>query len=246
MNVLEIRRFPIKSLVGERVDAADIEQRGIVDDRRWAVRDPDGKLGSGKSTRRFRRMPGLLDLRGRHADPVPVVELPDGRTFAADDPAGHDAVSRFLGRSVTIVPEAAVPHHDEGPVSLITTAGLRQLDALTDEVVDPVWFRANLLIDAPGRGFVEDGWLDGDLRVGPDVVLRPRERITRCTMVDMAQDGVPAPGGLLRAVTEHHDMTFGVWATVVRTGRLTVGDAVTGPSVGQSRPAGAGKRLDPS
>ncbi|MEU8244257.1 hypothetical protein AB0C07_38885 [Actinoplanes missouriensis] len=53
------------------------------------------------------------------------MELPDGRRFAADDPAGHRAIGDILGRTVTVVPESTVPHHDEGPVSLLTTASLR-------------------------------------------------------------------------------------------------------------------------
>ncbi|MEU8610620.1 MOSC domain-containing protein [Actinoplanes sp. NPDC048791] len=229
MKVVELRRYPIKSLLGERPAAVDVEQRGLAGDRLWAVRDTEGKLGSGKNTRRFRRMPGLFRLRGHFADPVPVVELPDGRRFAADDPAGHRAVSEVLGRPVTIAREAEVLHHDEGPVSVISTAALRRLRELTGEAVDPLRFRANLLIDMPGSGFPEEEWLGRDLRIGDQVVLRPRRRLTRCVMIDQAQADVPEHGRLLRTVAEHHDLTFGVWATVERTGRIQLGDTLPGP-----------------
>jgi uncharacterized protein YcbX len=226
MKLAEIRRYPIKSLLGEQLATAEVDQRGLVGDRLWAVRDADGKLGSGKNTRRFRRMPGLFTLRGRVGDPVPVVELPGGRHFAADDPAAHEAVSELLGRRVTIAREAEVLHHDEGPVSLISTAALRRLHALVGEPVDPVRFRANLLVDVPGSDFPEDGWLGRAVRIGPDVVLRPRERLTRCVMIDLAQESAPEHGHLLRTVADHHDMTFGVWATVERPGRIALQDAV--------------------
>jgi uncharacterized protein len=226
MQVAEIRRFPIKSLLGERLAAVDVDQRGLAGDRLWAVRDPDGKLGSGKDTRRFRRMPGLFTLRGRFGDPVPRVELPDGRRFAADDPAGHQAVSELLARRVTIGPKATVLHHDEGPVSLISTAALRRLGDVVGEPVDSLRFRANLLIDTPGNEFVEDGWLGWKMRVGSEVVLRPRRRLTRCVMIDMAQEGMPRHGRLLKTLAQQHDMTFGVWATVERTGRIALRDAV--------------------
>jgi uncharacterized protein len=224
MKVVEIRRYPIKSLLGERPAAVEVEQRGLAGDRLWAVRDTEGKLGSGKNTRRFRRMPGLFRLRGHFADPVPVVEVPDGRRFAADDPAGHRAVSEVLGRPVTITREAEVLHHDEGPVSVVSTAALRRLRELTGEQVDPLRFRANLLIDVPGTGFPEEEWLGRDLRIGDQVVLRPRRRLTRCVMIDLAQEDVPEHGRLLRTVAEHHDLTFGVWATVERTGRIELLD----------------------
>ncbi|MEU7906660.1 MOSC domain-containing protein [Actinoplanes sp. NPDC049118] len=229
MMVAEIRRYPVKSMLGEVVTGAEVDSRGVVGDRLWAVRDPDGKLGSGKNTRRFRRMPGLFRFRAYAAEPAPIVEMPDGRRFAADDPAGHRAVGEALGRPVTLVPEGTVAHHDEGPVSLITTAALRRLTELSGAepgggCVDPQRFRANLLIDVPGSGFPEDGWPGRRLRVGPQVVLRPVRPLTRCAMIDMAQDRAGERNDLLKAVAEHHDLTFGGYATVERAGRIAVGD----------------------
>ena len=246
MQVVEIRRYPVKSMLGERLQAAEVGERGLTGDRLWAVRDPDGKFGSGKNTRRFRRMPGLFGFRayaapgelpdGRRvfgataAFRAPVVELPDGRCFAADDPAGHRAISEALGRMVTLSPEGAVAHHDEGPVSLITTAGLRRLTGLTGggpdgSEVDPARFRANLLIDVPGNGFPEDDWPGRRLRVGPDVVLRPVRPLTRCVMIDQPQDRAPDRNDLLKTLAARHDMTFGVFAVVERPGRVSTGDA---------------------
>ncbi|MEU7751274.1 MOSC N-terminal beta barrel domain-containing protein [Micromonospora sp. NPDC049101] len=229
MEVAEIRSYPIKSMLGEAVPAAEVGERGLLGDRLWAVRDPDGKFGSGKSTRRFRRMPGLFGLRAYAATPAPIVELPDGRRFGADDPDGHRAVGEVLGRTVTLAPEGVVPHHDEGPVSLITTAGLRRLTELSGGEpqgtgVDPLRFRANLLIDVPGSGFVEDGWLGRRLQVGPEVVLRPVRSLTRCVMIDMAQDRVDERNDLLKILADYHELTFGVVATVEQPGRVAVGD----------------------
>jgi uncharacterized protein YcbX len=131
-----------------------------------------------------------------------------------------------LARRVTIEREASVMHHDEGPVSLISTAALRRLHDLLGEPVDPVRFRANLLVDVPGTDFPEDRWLGRAVRIGSEVVLRPRQRLPRCVMIDLAQEAVPEHGQLLKTVAEHHDMTFGVWATVERPGRIALRDAV--------------------
>ncbi|MGW3811039.1 MOSC domain-containing protein [Micromonospora sp. NPDC005113] len=94
-------------------------------------------------------------------------------------------------------------HHDEGPVSLITTAALRRLTELSGGEpggmgVDPLRFRANLLIDNPGSGFPEEGWPGRRLQVGPDVVLRPVRPLTRCVMIDMAQDRAVERNDLLK------------------------------------------------
>ncbi|MEV0902258.1 MOSC N-terminal beta barrel domain-containing protein [Actinoplanes sp. NPDC049802] len=229
MRVSEIRRYPVKSLLGETVTAATVGDRGLEGDRLWAVRDADGKFGSGKNTRRFRRMPGLFRMRAVTGDPAPIVELPDGTRFAAEDPAGCRAVSEVLGRAVEIVPEAAVRHHDEGPVSLLTTAALRSLTRLCGGEpaggdVDPLRFRANLLIDGADDGFPEDEWPGRRLRIGPDVVLRIERPITRCVMIDMAQDTAVERNDLLKALAAEHGMTFGVVAAVARPGRVAVGD----------------------
>ncbi|MEV6600538.1 MOSC domain-containing protein [Actinoplanes sp. NPDC051346] len=231
MKIVEVRRFPVKSLLGEVVADVQVDRRGIVGDRLWAVRDPDGKLGSGKNTRRFRRMPGLFRLRAHGGEPAPVVELPDGRRFAADDQACHRAVSEVLGRPVTLVPETTTAHHDEGPVSLITTAALRALTGMCGGEpgggdVDPLRFRANFLVDVPGSGFSEDGWSGRRLRLGPDVVLRVVRPLTRCVMIDMAQDRAAGRNDLLKVLAERHEMTFGVFATVERPGRVAVGSDV--------------------
>jgi uncharacterized protein YcbX len=229
VKIAEIRRYPIKSMLGEVVPAAEVGERGLVGDRLWAVRDPDGKFGSGKNTRRFRRLPGLFGLQAYAATPAPIVELPDGRRFAADDPGGHQAVSEVLGRTVTLVPEGVVSHHDEGPVSLITTASLRRLTELSGGEpegagLDPLRFRANLLIDVSGTTFAEDSWPGHRLRVGPELVLRLVRPLTRCVMIDMAQDRAGVRNDLLKILAEHHELTFGVFATVERSGRVAVGD----------------------
>lgn len=224
MKVAEIRRYPIKSLLGETLGSARVGSRGLDGDRLWAVRDAGGKFGSGKNTRRFRRMPGLFDLRAYAGPDAPEVAMPDGARFRADDPAGSEAVSAFLGRDVTLAREDAIPHHDEGPVSLITTAGLRRLAALAGGPVEATRFRANLLIDLPGAGFPEDAWVGRPLRVGPSVILRPQRPLTRCVMIDLAQDGLDARDDLLKLLAGEHDLTFGLWATVLHPGTVTVGD----------------------
>ena len=84
--VAGLMRYPVKSLAGEELDAAEMQGRGLAGDRAWAVYTPDGGIGSGKTTRRFRRVDGLLQLRATLAGSVPVVEFPGG-SLAADDVA---------------------------------------------------------------------------------------------------------------------------------------------------------------
>ena len=227
MTLVAIHRYPVKSFLGEQLERAEVDARGLVGDRLWAVVDGAGKLGSGKSTRRFRRMEGLLQLRATlSGTAVPTVELPDGARFAADDPAAEAAVSAALGLPVTLAREGAVQHHDDGPVSIVSTAALRRLGEVLGSPVDARRFRANLLVDLPGTGFPEDAWVGHDVRVGPDVVLRPIERLTRCVMIGMAQADLPEDPRMLATVERVNDLTCGIWCDVLRPGTVTVGDPV--------------------
>ncbi|WP_182525176.1 MOSC domain-containing protein [Nocardioides dongkuii] len=216
MRVVELLRFPVKSLRGEALERAAIDGRGVVGDRQWAVRDADGKLGSGKSTKRFRKMDGLLDLAaaydGAAGTDGPVISFPDGRSWRAPDPALDAAMSDHVGRPVVVARESDVPHHDEGPLHLVTTATLAALGA------DGALLRANLVVDVPGlEAFAEDDWTGRRLTVGDGLVLAVREPMERCVMVGRT---------VLHEVTARNDRCAGLVVDVVEPGEVAVGDAV--------------------
>lgn len=75
MRVAALYRYAVKSMLGERVQRASVTSAGLGGDRRWAVYDADGKIGSSKSTKRFRAMDGLLTLRA--GGEPPLVTLAD-------------------------------------------------------------------------------------------------------------------------------------------------------------------------
>ena len=225
MHVASLHRYPVKSMVGERLEIADVVARGLRGDRLWAVQDEDGKLGSGKSTRRFRKMEGLLDLVASYDGDVPVVTFPDGRGLRGDDPRVDAALSAHVGRPVTLGHEGEVSHFDDGPVHLVTTASLDTVSQRLGEPVDPRRLRPNLVVDAGDLvGLVEDGWVGRRLRVG-EVVLEAVARMPRCVMVDLPQVGLGAVR-VLEVVGDLNDANLGVLATVLTAGRVRVGDPV--------------------
>ncbi len=110
-HVSLLARYPVKSMGGELLAAAEVASRGVVGDRSWAAYTADGGIGSGKTTRRFQRVDGLLAFRARIEDTVPVVEFPDGRTHRADDPAAGPLLSQAAGQPLELRPESTVAHH---------------------------------------------------------------------------------------------------------------------------------------
>ncbi len=227
-TVEQVWRYPVKSLLGERLQVAEVDRRGIVDDRRWALSDHDGKLGSGKSTTRFRAMPGLLALAAKLSDGVPQVDFADGSTLPGDDRRIDARLSDHVGRPVTLTMESDVPHHDEKPIHLVTTASLAWLGAQHGHEVDVRRVRPSLVIAStePAVGVPEAGWVGQRLRVGT-VLLEITHETERCVMVTQGQPGIGADPDLLRTIGRVHKLTFGVHADVLEPGRVSVGDAVT-------------------
>ncbi len=224
MHVAALTRYPVKSVVGEDLASVAIDERGMEGDRLWAVRDLDGKLGSGKSSRRFRKMDGLLALSASYDGPTPVVAFPDGTTVRGDEPAIHERLSRHLGRDVRLAREDDVPHFDEADLHLVTTSSLARIADHYGSEVDVRRTRANVLVDnGTGAGFDEEAWVGRLVRIG-DAELRILRPMVRCVMVTMPQIGLPEERGLLARIGEVNQTSLGLVAEVVRPGRVSVGD----------------------
>ncbi|TDQ04622.1 MOSC domain-containing protein [Labedaea rhizosphaerae] len=220
MKVATLAHYPVKSTGGESLRKATVDGRGLAHDRRWAAYLEDGGIASGKTTRRFRKVDGLLAWHSRIVDGTPELREPDGEWLRVDDPAASAALSSAFGRSLELRPETEIRHHDESGVHVVTTSALRQVAQLVGAPVDPRRVRANIVLETDGVGFVEDDWVGAELAVGPEVVLRLGEGMTRCVMVDYPRGEVP----VLRALGRAHDLLLGLKAHVVRPGVISVGD----------------------
>lgn len=224
-QVVSLYRYPVKSMAGEQLDALDIEPRGVVGDRLWSVRTPEDKIGSGKSTNRFRAVRGLLELRSRCADGRVIVSTGDGSTSCFVDDADAAAwVSGTLGQPLTFAQETDVAHHDDGPVSLLGLGSVAAFAGDRDEDVDVRRFRPNIIFDGL-PAYAEDGWVGRTVRIGT-AVLAVEFPSPRCVMVDMRTADLPAQPGNLAAIERDRAGRLGVIASVVAPGRVRLGDVV--------------------
>lgn len=100
-RVSGIRRYPVKSMLGEELETVALDQRGVVGDRQYAlVDDETGKVVSVKRPRRWGRM---FELTGHTLDDGrAAVSLPDGEAVAVDDPKLPLRLAEFFGRAVSI------------------------------------------------------------------------------------------------------------------------------------------------
>ena len=133
--------YPVRSLAGTAVPAAEVTAEGLAGDRSWTVLGDDDRVVRAKDA------PGMADVPG-----------------TGDPAADADALSAVLGRPVRLVP---TPPEGTGvaPVHLVSRGAIER--AAAGEVPegcsadDP---RANLLLDLPGGD--ERTWVGRTLRIG--------------------------------------------------------------------------------
>jgi uncharacterized protein YcbX len=98
--VSSLLRFPVKSMLGERLDAAEVGEQGLVGDRAFALIDQEtGKVVSVKRPKRWGR---IFELMATTEDGRVQVEFPDDTQLAIDDPDLPERLSAFLGRRVSV------------------------------------------------------------------------------------------------------------------------------------------------
>jgi len=224
MRAAELWRYPVKSMLGERRDELRVDARGAEGDRLYAVRGAEGKLGSGKNSRRHRRIEGLFGFQATSEGAVPRITFPDGRSLMANDSAIHAALSAALGLPVTLSAEKDLSHHDASPLHLVTTGSLAGLKkTLPGAGIDERRFRPNLVIEGEG----ENRWVGRTLHVGDEVRLEVVDWTERCVMITMAQSELADEPRILRAVAQGEtEALFGVYAEVLVPGRIRRGDEV--------------------
>src|SRR5207253_3966908 len=125
-SVVSLWRYPVKSMMGEELNASEVTRRGLLGDRAYALVDGvDGKIASAKNPRKW---PQLFDFRavfvdtprtGEKAPPVRIT-LPDGTIINPEQADLNQILSKVLHREVTL--NAAVHVQKETAESTIPNA----------------------------------------------------------------------------------------------------------------------------
>ncbi len=232
--MLEIWRYPVKSLGGERIDEASIGSEGVEGDRRYAIFDVSTGFGL-----TARRAPDLLFAASRlRSDGSVEITLPDG-SIAADDAE----LSAWLGKEVTLrSTDQVAERRFENPADFETesedswepfegsrgafqdsgNAAVSLLSRPSMRDWEQQRFRANVVLDEAG----EDEFVGTRIRLG-EAILDVRDRLPRCVMTTR-----PQPGGIernldvLRTIHRERGGCLAIGAVVVGPGRIRPGDQV--------------------
>lgn len=212
-------RYPVKSMRGEALDRADLGFHGIDGDRRLAFRRVGDR--SAFPWLSASKLPELVRFTPR----PPNVRTPEGEELPLFSEALAADVGHRLGAPVQLM-ELRNGIFDDASISVITSDTVREICRLAGREADVRRFRPNIVVRSRSAvPFDEDRWVGGVLSFG-DAAVAVTSRDERCSMVNFDPDDGTAAPEVMKAVVRANDNTAGVYATVVRAGRLTVGQTV--------------------
>jgi uncharacterized protein len=232
-EVEALYRYPVKSMRGEPLAAADLGWHGLEGDRRLAFRRPDPRNGFPWLT--ASKLPELILFTPQRRGPdvtanLPThVRTPEGEELALFGQELATDVGRRHGAPVEMVHlDRGV--FDEASVSLITSTTVGEACRLGGKPPDVRRFRPNILItSSQAVPFEEDEWVGGVLsfgETGETAAVFVTNRDERCSMVAFDPDSALVAPELLKAIVRQRDNKAGVYATVARRGRIEVGQSV--------------------
>jgi hypothetical protein len=115
-SVVSLWRYPVKSMMGEELNASVVTDRGLLGDRAYALRDPsNGKVVSAKNPRKWAK---LFEFRAAFAEspragekiPPVRITLPNGDIITSEQGDLNKVLTNALGREVlfaTAAPETS-------------------------------------------------------------------------------------------------------------------------------------------
>ena len=231
-RVVELVRYPVKSMAGIPVESAHLGWHGLGGDRRFAFRrigDASGFpwLSASKLYAMVQYQP-IAPEDGE--EPAPThVRTPAGACFELRSAELRDELSAQLGSPLELM---QLKHgiFDEASVSVICPSTIAGIGAEAGLDLDRRRFRGNILVETDGAApFVEDAWVGGTLVFG-DGDSAPAVSVTlrdlRCVMVNLDPDTGQHDPRVMKTVVRLNQNTAGVYGTVVRTGTIRVGDRV--------------------
>lgn len=228
-----IFRYPVKSMRGESLDDAALGWYGIDGDRRFGLRRVDDRgVFPFLSASRLPDLVRFTPLRRDEANaggPPTHVRTPEGEEL----PLFDEALAAEIGRRAGLPVQMMQMRHgifDDTAISVITSDTVREIGRLAGRDADIRRFRPNIVVrSTTAVPFEEDEWVGGTLAFGeaddaPTVAVIMRD--LRCTMVNIDPDDASLAPELMKAVVRRNQNNAGIYGTVTRTGRLSVGQKI--------------------
>ena len=208
LYVAGLWRYPVKTLAGEPLSAADLGPGGIPGDRIVHVRGPEGV----RTSRRHHRLLGLRGTLG-----------PDGRPridgLPWESPEALALVKTAAGDDARLEAYDGLERFDILPLLVATDGAVAAFGR------DVRRLRPNILIGGVD-GLDERRWPGAELHIGEAIVRLDALR-GRCPMTTVDPDTLERDPDVLRDIGRRFGGRLALDADVTRGGTIHVGDAVT-------------------
>jgi uncharacterized protein YcbX len=225
--------YPVKSMRGERLEAANLGWHGLDGDRRLAFRRMDERSGFPWLT--ASKLPELLLFTPQRCEDgaqggLPThVRTPDGEELPVFGEELATEVGRRYGAPVQMM---QLKHgiFDDASISVIASDTVSEIGRLAGRSPDVRRFRPNIMVRLlRSVPFQEDEWLGGVVSFGegddsPAIAVTMHD--VRCSMVNLDPDSASAAPEVLKAVVRANQNNAGIYGTVTRIGRLAVGQTI--------------------
>jgi len=233
-SVEAIFRYPVKSMGGEPLEVVNLGWHGLEGDRRMAFRRMDDHSGMPWLT--ASRLPDLVLFAPQHPEGGAQEGLPTHvRTPNGEEmPVFGEALAKEVGHRYGAPVEMMQLRHgifDEASISLIATNTVREIGRLAGRSLDVRRFRPNVVVRLlRSSPFQEDTWVGGVLSFGegddaPAIAVTMRDE--RCSMVNLDPDSAKPAPEVMKAIVRANQNNAGIYGTVIRTGRLAVGQTIS-------------------
>lgn len=219
-SVVELWRYPVKSMAGERLESCAVTDRGLEGDRRWAFIDQSPNR-AGKWFNIKQHAP-LMTYQARLVGGELDLVAPDGSSVVLDG----ELLRRFESEAARPLQLRELPgeNFDAAHVHIINSASVQAFGLEAGIKLDPRRFRANLYVEGL-QPYEELRWLGSVIRAGT-AELEVVDRCERCKVITMDPGTTESTPALLKLLVERHDERMGMYCRVVTPGRVAVGDFV--------------------
>src|SRR5258708_28107858 len=219
-QVEAIFRYPVKSMGGERLEAAELGWHGLDGDRRLAFRRIDDR--SGFPWLSASKLPDLLRFAphrredGAEGNLPTHIRTPDGEEM----PVFGEELAAEVGRRYGAPVQMMQMKHgifDEASISVIALDTVGEIGRLAGRSPDVRRFRPNVVVRSLRPvPFQEDEWVGGVLSFGdgddaPAITVTMRD--LRCSMLNLDPDSASSAPEMMNAVVRAYQNNAGIYGT---------------------------------
>ena len=236
MHIKQILRFPVKSMGGESLSTAFVDENGVEGDRIFALKELEtGFIVSAKNPKKWK---AIIELEAfLENEKLKIRQIQTGQVFENENDITN-LIQKLTARKVSLVSNSnqqetreadrslieqigndirqeplasasKIGHFfDFAPIHLMTTSSLNEIKKHYPKgKFDLKRFRPNLLIDTGNKtGFVENDWLGKTLQIGADVQIKIIEPCPRCVVTTLPQGELEKDHEILKTIVQHNQV----------------------------------------